>query len=102
MSVHRYTDRAMCAKKILRQDIIGQQGINLIEREVLGMGFLWHPTNLDAGIDGIIEIRDSTTESRSRARDVGCLAQVARAIVRQGVNASNDFTAPFGWIAYFH
>lgn len=45
-------------KKISHNDIIGQRGINLIERIVLDMGFLWHPTNLEAGIDGIIEVRD--------------------------------------------
>ena len=48
-------------KKIANADIIGQQGINLIEQIVLQMGFVWHPTNLDAGIDGYIEIRNQTT-----------------------------------------
>ena len=47
-------------KKIARQDIIGQQGVNLIERRCLEMGFLWNPTNLEAGIDGYIEIRLAT------------------------------------------
>jgi len=50
-------------KRISSQQITGQQGVNLVEREVLAMGFGWHPTNqaLEAGIDGIIEIRDPET-----------------------------------------
>ena len=49
-------------KKIRDQSITGQKGINLIERLVLNMGFLWHPTSgLEAGIDGWIELRDSST-----------------------------------------
>ena len=50
-------------KRISQQQITGQQGVNLVEREVLAMGFAWHPTNqaLDAGIDGIIEVRDPET-----------------------------------------
>ena len=44
------------------QHIIGQQGINLIEKIVLNMGFIWRPTNVhDAGIDGQIEIRSAQT-----------------------------------------
>ncbi|PZU92094.1 MAG: hypothetical protein DCE90_18855 [Pseudanabaena sp.] len=49
-------------KKIGKASITGQKGINLIEKIVLDMGFVWHPTNLDAGIDGYIEIRDSVSE----------------------------------------
>lgn len=48
-------------KQIDQRDITGQKGINLIEKTVLGMGCLWHPTNLEAGIDGLIEIRDPAT-----------------------------------------
>jgi len=50
-------------KRITQQQITGQQGVNFVERIVLEMGFLWHPANagLDAGIDGIIEIRDPVT-----------------------------------------
>lgn len=49
-------------KKISKRDIIGQRGVNLIEGRVLEMGFLWHPTGLEAGIDGYIELRDPATE----------------------------------------
>src|ERR1035441_8251934 len=49
-------------KRILTASILGQQGINLIEHYVLGMGFTWTPTGaLEAGIDGIIETRDPVT-----------------------------------------
>lgn len=50
-------------KRISSQQITGQQGVNLVERAVLAMGFGWHPTNqaLEVGIDGIIEIRDPET-----------------------------------------
>ena len=49
-------------KKHSNYTIIGQKGINLIERIVLEMGFVWHSRTIDAGIDGMIELRDTTTE----------------------------------------
>lgn len=47
-------------KFISKNQITGQTAINLIERVVLEMGYTWSPTSsaTDAGIDGIIEIRD--------------------------------------------
>jgi Domain of unknown function (DUF4365) len=48
-------------KKISKSDIIGDQGIALIHQRVSAMGFLWHPTRLEAGIDGWIELRDDQT-----------------------------------------
>jgi hypothetical protein len=52
----------LSAKKVHVNSIIGEQGVNLIQRVVLGMGFVWYPTGgVEAGIDGIIEIRDPTT-----------------------------------------
>ncbi len=49
-------------KKLDERSIIGQKGINLIERIVLNIGWVWHPTGaLETGIDGIIEIRDPMT-----------------------------------------
>jgi hypothetical protein len=50
------------AKKLSESDIIGQRGINLIEKTCLDMGFVWHPTGLEAGIDGYVEIRLQTGE----------------------------------------
>jgi hypothetical protein len=49
-------------KKIHQHSFIGQKGVNLIEKITLDMGFLWYPSPaMEAGIDGIIEIRDSVT-----------------------------------------
>jgi hypothetical protein len=50
------------AKRIPRNSIIGEQGIALIHQRVLEMGYLWYPTGgLEAGIDGVIELRDPST-----------------------------------------
>src|SRR5258705_9556726 len=52
----------MAVKKIHPNSIIGQQGINFIEKIVLDMGFVWYPTGaIEAGIDGSIEIRDANS-----------------------------------------
>lgn len=48
-------------KKISAYDMIGKRGIALIDSIVSEIGFLWHPTGLEAGIDGYIEIRDRQT-----------------------------------------
>lgn len=50
------------AKKASKQAVIGEQGVALIARVVLGMGHLWHATTgTDSGIDGEIELRDPAT-----------------------------------------
>ena len=49
-------------KKISQNDIVGEQGVNFIQRVVLDMGFLWYPTGLEAGIDGYVELRAETGE----------------------------------------
>lgn len=52
----------MRRKKILQSDITGERGVNLVQRIVLEMGFLWYPTGgVEAGIDGVIELRDDVT-----------------------------------------
>jgi hypothetical protein len=49
-------------KKISSQSLIGQQGVNLVERIVLEMKYVWRATpGLDVGIDGEIEICDPVT-----------------------------------------
>lgn len=49
-------------KYLINQQVIGQQGINFIERIVLDMGLVWRPTPIhDTGIDGEIEIRTPDT-----------------------------------------
>lgn len=51
-------------KKLSRQVVRGQQGINLIEKIVLQMGSSWSPTGaLDVGIDGYIELFDPATQA---------------------------------------
>jgi Domain of unknown function (DUF4365) len=47
----------MKPKSVHKNTIIGQRGVNLVESEVLAMGHVWNPTTIDAGIDGIIELR---------------------------------------------
>ncbi|HYE75863.1 MAG TPA: DUF4365 domain-containing protein, partial [Blastocatellia bacterium] len=70
-------------KKISHSDIIGQQGINLIENVVLQMGFLWYPTGgVEAGVDGFIEIRDAES-----GEVTNCTIQV------QSKATNGDFTA---------
>lgn len=55
-------------KRIARQGFIGQQGVNLVERIVLQMRYLWRPTGLfDAGIDGEIEVCDPVTGEATNA-----------------------------------
>jgi hypothetical protein len=76
-------------KKIGRGDIIGQQGMNLIEKRTLEMGFVWHPTHLDAGIDGYIEIRDSVTGEVSN-----CIIQVQSKATAQPFEAEKGILCP--------
>lgn len=52
----------MNPKKHSHYTLIGQKGINLIERIVLDMGYVWHSRTIDAGIDGMIELRDPLSE----------------------------------------
>ncbi len=55
----RYTRRKTRLKTISTQGLIGQHGINLIERVVLEMGSRWTPGGPnEVGIDGYIELFD--------------------------------------------
>ena len=74
-------------KKILHTDIIGQQGINLIESACLKMGFLWYPTGLEAGIDGYIEIRNTST-----GEVTNCIIQVRSRATEQPFEGDNGST----------
>lgn len=73
----------MRRKKILQSDITGERGVNLVQRIVLEMGFLWYSTGgVEAGIDGVIEIRDEVT------------GEVTNSIIQvQSKATRNDFTA---------
>ena len=54
------------AKKIHRNDLIGERGIALIRRITLDMGFMFYETGgVEAGIDGFIELRDEATHEVS-------------------------------------
>jgi hypothetical protein len=72
------------AKKIHKNSMTGQSGINLIEKIVLDMGFVWRATDvMDAGIDGTIEIRNPDTgamtnnilQVQSKAKDAQFTAE---------------------------
>lgn len=58
-------------KKIGHADMRGDSGIALIHRIVNKMGFVWNALHLEAGIDGLIEVRDANTEVVSN-----CIIQV--------------------------
>ena len=58
-------------KQIGHRDITGDKGIALIHRIVLDMGFVWNATNLEAGINGYIELRDDKSAEVSN-----CILQV--------------------------
>ena len=50
-------------KKIGKNDITGALGVNIIERRLLEMGYLWYPSGgVEAGIDGRLEIRAESGE----------------------------------------
>lgn len=48
-------------KKVSRQTLIGEGGIALIHTRVTEMGFLFHPRRVDHGIDGHIDLVDSSS-----------------------------------------
>jgi hypothetical protein len=79
-------------KKLSQAQILGQQGINLIEERLLEMGFAWQATNqaLEVGIDGYIELRDQQTGHMS-----GSLLLVqskARTSLERETDTSFEFT----------
>ena len=63
MTRRRSRARTLSSTKVFTsQSLIGQEGINFIERIALDMKCLWHPTvGPDIGIDGSIELCDQTT-----------------------------------------
>jgi len=50
-------------KTLRDESFIGQAGVNLVATRLNDMGYAWHPGNpsLDAGIDGFVELRDTTS-----------------------------------------
>jgi hypothetical protein len=62
----RLQDEVHCepaiVKKLSEQQIIGQQGVHLLSGRLLSVGLSFQPTGpLDAGIDGFLELRDTST-----------------------------------------
>lgn len=73
-------------KKILDTSVLGQRGVNLIEKIVLEMGFIWTPSGtIEAGIDGIIETRDPQT-----GEVFNSILQVQSKAVSEFTNETND------------
>ncbi|MBN2133882.1 MAG: DUF4365 domain-containing protein [Sedimentisphaerales bacterium] len=89
------------AKRITREQILGEQGIKLIGRRFLDMGFPWHPTNapLDAGIDGFIELRDPTTGEVSNSWIA--VQSKARTRLEKETENSFEFTCTTKDLAYW-
>jgi hypothetical protein len=59
---HKRTEKPVASfKRVTAQTIIGEQGVNLIERRVLEMGHLFHPRRIDHGIDGHIDLVEPGT-----------------------------------------
>ena len=52
-------------KKLSDSELIGDAGIALIHSRMAAMGHAWRAQNLDAGIDGSIELRDPATREMS-------------------------------------
>jgi len=77
-------------KQIGHGDMRGDSGIALIHRIVNQMGFLWNALHLEAGIDGLIEIRDSVTEEVSN-----CIIQVQSKAGDSYFKAETDTTFEF-------
>lgn len=74
-------------KRILRQSIIAEQGINLIYKRLLSMGFLWYPSGgVEAGIDGHIELRDSQSGEVFNA-----IIQVQSKATKESLGNGNTF-----------
>lgn len=51
-------NRSFPNKAISHETLLGQKGMNMAERVVLEMGFVWNPIHIESGIDAVIEIRD--------------------------------------------
>jgi hypothetical protein len=80
----------LVGKQIAQNDIIGQQGISLIQQTCLDMGYLWRSTErFDAGIDGHIEIRLTTGEVTN------CIIQVQSKATDQPFEAETPSSLEF-------
>jgi hypothetical protein len=83
------TPSSPVGKQIAQNDLIGQQGINLIEKICLDMGYVWRQTGLDAGIDGHIEIRLESGEVTN------CIIQVQSKATDQSFEGETQSSLDF-------
>lgn len=77
-------------KQIADTDIRGDRGIALIHRTVNDMGFVWNALHFEAGIDGLIEVRDAVTAEVSN-----CIIQVQSKAGPSYFKAETDLTFEF-------
>lgn len=80
------------AKRITREQILGETAVQFIGRRFLEMGFPWHPTNapLEAGIDGFVEIRDVQSGEATNAWIA--VQSKARTTLEKETDGSFEFT----------
>jgi len=80
------------AKRVTRQQILGETAVQFIGRRFLEMGFPWHPTNapLEAGIDGFVEVRDLQTGEATNAWIA--VQSKGRTTLEKETEASFEFT----------
>lgn len=81
---------AIGGKRIASSDMRGDKGIALIHRIVNDMGFVWNALHLEAGIDGIIEVRDPSTSEVTN-----CIIQVQSKAGPSYFKAESDTTFEF-------
>lgn len=79
-------------KRITKEQMLGENAVLFIGRRFLNMGLPWHPTNapLDAGIDGIVEIRDVQTGEATNAWIA--VQSKARTTLEKETDATFEFT----------
>ncbi len=80
------------AKRITREQILGEKAIQLIGRRFLDMGLPWHPSNapLEAGIDGFVEVRDVQSGEATNAWIA--VQSKARTSLEKETDVSFEFT----------
>jgi hypothetical protein len=82
--------KQLTPKKIGNSDMIGARGVNLIERRILEMGYVWYPSQgVEAGIDGRLEIRNQDAEVTN------CILSVQSKATRRLFRRRNRYRAYF-------
>lgn len=75
-------------KRISRQGVLGQRGVNILEKVVLDMGSRWSPSGPnEVGIDGYIELFDPDT-GEALGKTVGVQS---KAVARFDQESENSF-----------